>query len=91
MKVNANKITIYNGLEIPKSKLYMDKLIKYVNDDICQNYSKNEESLRKNIQTQEKITEKTKNYFKNYERFIENVKTEINKQELLNVILTQNN
>ncbi len=91
MKVNANKITIYNGLEIPKSKLFMDKLIKYVNDDICQNYLKNEESLRKNISTQEKIAEKTKNYYKNYERYIENLKIEINKNDLLKVILTQNN
>ena len=37
MKINANQVTIYNGLVIPKSKLYIDKLIKYVIDDICQN------------------------------------------------------
>ena len=91
MKVNANKITIYNGLAIPKSKLFLDQLIKYVNDDISQKYIKNEGDLRKAYKTQEIITEKTKNYYKNYERFIENLKIEINKHELLKIIFVQNN
>ena len=91
MNINANKITIFNGLVIPKSKLFMDKIIKYVMDDICHNYTKNEDSLRKNIEKQEKIAEKTKAYYANYERYIENLKIEINKHELLKVILCQNN
>ena len=91
MKVNANSVTIYNGLVIPKSKLYMDKLIKYVNDDISLNYKKNEDSLRKLITKQDKIIEKTKSYYNSNERFIENLKIEINKHELLKVILYQNN
>ena len=91
MKINANQVNIYNGLVIPKSKLYMDKLIKYIKDDICQNYIKNEESLRKSYSTQEKIIEKTKNYYNINERLIENIKIEINKNELLKAILYQNN
>jgi len=91
MKINANNAIIYNGLVIPKSKLFLDKLIKYVEENINPNYIKNEDSLRKSIQTQEKIVEKTKNYYNNNERFIENVKIEINKSELLKVIFYQNN
>ena len=91
MKINANQVTIYNGLVLPKSRLYMEKLIKYVNDDICQNYIKNEDSLRKNYTTQEKIIEKTKNYYNTNERLLENIKIEINKNELLKVVLYDNN
>ena len=91
MKINANKVTIYNGLAIPKSKLYMDKIIKYVKDDICANYIKNEESLRKNYASQEKIIEKTKNYYNTNERLVENLIIEINKNELLKAVLYQNN
>ena len=36
MNINANQITIYNGLEIPQSKLNLDKLIKYINEQIYQ-------------------------------------------------------
>ena len=91
MKINANKVVIYNGLVLPKSKLFMDKLIKYVMDDICQNYIKNEDSLRKKYTTQEKIIEKTKNYYNTNERLCENLKNEINKNELIKEILYQNN
>jgi len=91
MKINANKVVVYNGLVIPRSKLFLDKLIKYIIDDICQNYLKNEDSLRKKYTSQEKIIEKTKSYYNTSERLIENVKTEINKNELIKEILYQNN
>ena len=91
MKINANQVIIYNGLVIPKSRGSMEKLIKYVNDDICQEYIKNEDSLRKNYTTQEKIIEKTKNYYNVKERLIENIKNEINKNELLKAVLYQDN
>ena len=91
MKINANKVIVYNGLVIPRSKLFLDKLIKYIIDDICQNYLKNEDSLRKKYTSQEKIIEKTKSYYNTSERLIENVKTEINKNELIKEILYQNN
>ena len=91
MKINANQVIIYNGLVIPKSRVSMEKLIKYVNDDICQEYIKNEDSLRKNYTTQEKIIENTKNYYNVKERLIENIKNEINKNELLKAVLYQDN
>ena len=91
MNVNANKITIYNGLEIPKSKSFLDKLIKYVNDEISFRYIENEESLRKNYNKEEKIIEATKNYNNKIDRFEENIKIEMNKHEIFKIIYSQNN
>jgi hypothetical protein len=50
--VNLNKITIYNGLQIPQSKTYLDKVVKYVDDEICNRFIDNEDSLRKNYENQ---------------------------------------
>ena len=91
MNVNANKVTIYNGLEIPKSKYYLDILIKYVNDEISFRYIENEELLRKIHNNEEKIDEATKTYFSKLDRFEENVKIELNKHELFKNIYSQNN
>ena len=44
MNIDANIITIYNGLEIPKSKLFFDMLIKYVIDEIDKRYKDKEET-----------------------------------------------
>ena len=90
MNVNANKITIFNGLQIPKSKSYLELLIKYVNEDIYVNYLENEQLLRKNIK-QEKIEETIKKYNKKLDRLEENIKIEINKIELFKAIFNQNN
>ena len=90
MSVNANNITIYNGLEIPRSKFYLEPLIKYVNEAICSKYLKNENSLRSALSIN-KIDIMTKQYNRNLERFEENIKIEINKQELLNVIFNKQN
>ena len=91
MKVNANKITIYNGLEIPKSKLFLDILIKYVNDEIYERYIENEKLLRKNYDKEDKIAEMTKTYYNKLDRFEENIRIEMNKQELFKIIYNQNN
>ena len=91
MEVNANEIIIYNELEIPDSKSNFDKLIKYVNEEICSRYFKNEELLRKQYSKEEKIIEVTKQFYKNKERFIENIKIELNKYELFKAILNQKN
>ena len=90
MNVNANNITIYNGLEIPKSKFYFDILIKYINDEISSRYIENEESLRKNYNKEEKINEVTKLYNIKIDRFEENIKIEMNKHELYKIIYSQN-
>ena len=73
MNVNANKITIYNGLEIPKSKFFLDKLIQYVIEEICKRYFDNEGILRKNYNKEDKIAEAIKNYNTEQDRLEENV------------------
>ncbi len=91
MNINANLITIYNGLEIPKSKSYLDKLIKYVNNEISLRYSENEGSLRKNYSKEEKVEKITELYNYKMNRFEENTKIEMNKHELFKMIYFQNN
>ena len=46
MKYNKNKVTIYNDLQIPESKLYFEKLINYFNKEITPRYIENENNLR---------------------------------------------
>ena len=89
LNINANKVTIYNGLEIPKSKSYIDVIIKYVNEKINQKYIANEEKLRKVIDV-EKENESTKEYHKNLDKFEENIKVEMEKIELFKSIYNQN-
>ena len=86
---NENKITIYNGLELPKSKLYFDRLIKYFSDELNNRYIENEESLRKNYNMEEKISEVTQNYKKEYDRLEENIKIEMQKYEFFTNIYNQ--
>ena len=81
MNINANKVDIYNGLELPKSKSHFDKLIKYFTDEIYRRFNENEESLRKNYNKEEKISEVTQNYNKEHDRLSENIKIEMNKYE----------
>ena len=90
MAINANKITIYNGLELPKSKIYFEALIKYVINDIAPRYLANEEILRKPIK-EDKVEEKTKKYFESLEIYKESIKREINKQDLIKSVIYNNN
>ena len=91
MNINYNKVTIYNGLEIPQSKTYLDQLINYTNNEISQRYLKNEELLRKNYVKEEKCEEVTQKYMKQLDRFEDNIKTEMNKNDLFKSIYSQNN
>ena len=91
MNINYNKITIYNGLEIPQSKTYLDQLINYTNNEISIRYLKNEELLRKNYVKEEKCEEVTQKYMKQLDRFEDNIKTEMNKNDLFKSIYSQNN
>ena len=79
-RVNGNKITIYNGLEIPKSKNYFDKIVNY------KRYIDNEGVLRKNYLTEEKIMGAKSKYNKELDKIEENLKNEINKSEFFEVI-----
>ena len=90
MVINANNITIFNGLEIPRSKFYLELLIKYVNDNIAPRYLNNENTLRKLIK-EDNIDEITKTYNKNLNKYKVNIKSELKRLELLLVIFSQDN
>ena len=90
MVVNANNLTIFNGMQMPRSKFYLEALIKYVNSSIVSRYLNSESSLRSIIPESE-IDEKTKKYNQNMERYKYNIAIEINKQELLKVVFNQPN
>ena len=89
--VNLNKITIYNGLQIPQSKTYLDKVVKYVDDEICSRFIDNEDSLRKNYENQEEISDLTTNYINELKQFENNILVEINNYELFKEIYNQDN
>ena len=90
MNINANDINIYNSLEIPKSKMAFDVLIKYITDDTAIRYINNEQILRKYIKKEEKIEESKNKYYKNIKIYQENIKIEINKNDLLKNVFNQN-
>ena len=81
MAINANEIIIYNGLTLPKSKLFIDKLIIYINEQISPRYIKNEQLLRKNFTKEEKIKEVQEIYNDELYRLEDNIKNEMNKPE----------
>jgi len=85
-----NKIDIYNGLMIPKSKNNLDKIIKYINDGICKRYIDNEELLRKKYNKDDKIEKAMKTYYSEHDQIENNVKIEISKNEMLTNIYNQN-
>ena len=88
MDINANKITILNGLVIPKSKSFLESIINYINKDISEKYIKNENLLRKEIK---KEIEQTKQEFNNrLYKFEDNVKVEMNKEEFFKAIYIDN-
>ena len=87
LDINANKISIYNGLSIPLSKLYLDKIINYINEQICLRYIINEELMRKNHINEEEISI----FYDELERLESNIKVEINKDEFFQNIYNNNN
>ena len=89
--INLNQVTIYNGLQIPKSKTYIDKIIKYVDDEICQRFLDNENLLRIIYEDEEKIAEITKLYGDENKKFESNIQVELNNQELFKEIYNQTN
>ena len=90
-QINSNKVIIYYGFMIPQCKLSLDKIINYVKEEIIERYINNEESLRErnlNKNNSKLILEK---YNDELDRIKENIKVEINKEELFNVLYNQNN
>ena len=88
MNINANDIVIYNNMEIPKSLNAFEKLTKYINADISMRYLNNEQNLRKVI-NDDKVDASINKYKKNLDRYEENIKKEIHKIELFNIIFNQ--
>ena len=88
-RINANQIKIYNGLDIPKIKNYLDIIVNYIDKDISQRYIENEELLRKNYKKEEKIIETKRKYYYQLQRFEDNLKNELNKYEIFTIIYKQ--
>lgn len=90
MKINANKMTIFNGFKIPKSKPYFDLIINYVTNEIIKKKKDNlndvEQSLRK-VWKGEEVEKVRKEYFDKIQRFEENLKNEIEKHEIFKATL----
>ena len=86
--INSNKITIYNGLQIPQSKSNLDKIITYVNETISQRFMDNENSLRKENEKGFEIFDEYKNKL---EQFKSNILIELDNIEFFRVIYNQNN
>ena len=90
MNINANQIIIYNGLEIPKSKSYLEIIIKYIDETICKGYNENENKLRKKVLENE--AESIQKYQNELNNMHKNIKVEINnKIELFKSIYNNEN
>ena len=77
----GNKIKICNGFNLPKSKIYLDKLIKYIkDDDIDKRYLNNENKLRKKI-NEKKIEESKMKFNEELNKLRINIKNEMEKEE----------
>ena len=85
-EINKNKVTIYNDLKIPKSKQFLDKIIKYLNDEICERFIINENSLRKNYEKEDEILEVIKAYEEELKKIEKNISNELNKNEFFKEI-----
>ena len=76
----GNKIQICNGLNLPKSKNYLDKIIYYIKEEIYERYIKNENKLRK--KKNEKYIEESKlKYNEELNKLRINIKNEMEKEE----------
>ena len=89
--INLNNITIYNGLQIPQSKSNLDKIIKYVDDEICHRYIENEDLLRKTYEDTDKINEIVDEYSNNMKKFESNIQVELNNYDFFKEIYHQTN
>ena len=88
--INKNNITIYNGLQIPHSKIYFDKIIKYVNDEINERFIENENLLRKHYENKEETLEIIEMYENQLKKIEYNIKNELNKYDFFKEIYNKN-
>ena len=81
--INANSLTIYNGLTLPESKIFLEKISVYINNEINSRYIENEDSLRKKYFDQIEIDKVLENYKNELNQLNENIKVEIDKYEFV--------
>ena len=79
--INGNPINIYNGLEIPESKLFLEKINVYIKNEIYNRYVENEDSLRKKYLEEEEINKFVNNYKNEIRQLNENINVEIDKYD----------
>jgi len=87
LEIKANKVLVFNGLSIPLSKIQLDKIINYINEQICPSYIENEELMRKSNIKEEEISV----FHEILERLERNIKFEINKNEFFQNFQNNNN
>ena len=88
--INSNKITIYNGLQLPQSKPNLDKIISYVSETISQRYIDNENLLRKDCEYDVNDIYLFDNYQNNLNQFKNNILIELDNIEFFRVMYNQN-
>ena len=66
MDINANNLILFNRTKLPKSKIYLDKVINYINEELNPRFIKMNIYSRK-ITTKKKVQRKLKiSIIKNY-------------------------
>ena len=86
----SQKLNIYINLKIPKSNIYLPKLIKYVKNELAPRYYNTEGKLRKVLSNNE-IPKVMKNYYNEIKLYEENINNEINKYEFISVLFQGKN
>ena len=79
--INSNSAIIYNNLQIPESKIFLEKINTYINNEIYNRYVENEDSLRKKYNDEQEIKNIIEKYNSELQRLEENIKVEIDKYE----------
>ena len=79
--INMNTIIIYNGLEIPESKIYLERICNYINNEISNRYIENEDSLRKKYIEEEEITKAVENYQNEDKQLFDNINVELDRYD----------
>ena len=90
MEINKNKVDICN-YEIAKSRNSFTQIKNYIIREIYHRYLNNENLLRINYSTNEKSNEIIQIYIKNINRFVKNVKNEMDKNTFFMDIYNEKN
>jgi len=86
--INSNKITIYNGLQLPQSKSNINSIVTFVNETIIQRFIDNENLLRNEYENNDLDVNET--YQGQLDQFKSNILIEFNNIEYFRVIYNQN-